>query len=64
MHVRLKNSVSTQRHTSCIPNIKTNRLTLFTKRIIQNTYTLCGQNPQFFTLKASGTYNNHCVLKS
>jgi hypothetical protein len=39
------------------------RQTLFIVRTIRNTDTLCGQNAEFYFVKAGGTYSNKWALK-
>jgi hypothetical protein len=35
-----------------------------TENHMEHTNTLCGQNAEFWYVKAGGTYSDHCALKS
>jgi actin-related protein len=61
-----KNSVRTSQETHHLSATETNRLMLFRETVAvycenhtEHTDTLCGQNAEFWYVKAGGTYTNH-----
>jgi hypothetical protein len=53
-------------HNHCVSTTKPNRLMLFEETVavycekhMKHTDTLCGQNAEFWYVKAGGTYTNH-----
>jgi hypothetical protein len=60
------NSVRTSPETHYVSATKPNRLMLFRETVdvycenhMEHTDTLCGQNAEFWYVKAGGTYSNH-----
>jgi hypothetical protein len=65
-----KESVHTSQETHYVSAKKPNRLMLFGERVAvycenhtEHTDTLCGQNAEFWYVKASGTSSDHWALK-
>jgi hypothetical protein len=65
-----KNLVRTSQETYYFSARKTNRLMLFREmkavyceNQTEHTDTICGQNAEFYYVKACGTYSNHWNLK-
>jgi hypothetical protein len=63
-------SVRTSQETQYVFATKPNRLMLFREilavyceNLTENTGTLCGQNAEFYYVKAGGTYSNHWALR-
>jgi hypothetical protein len=61
-----KNPVRTSQETHYVSATKPSRLMLFRETVAvycenhtEHTDTLCGQNAEFFHVKASGKYSNH-----
>jgi hypothetical protein len=64
------NPVRTSQETHYVSTTKTNRLILFGETVavycenhMEHTDTLCGQDAEFWCVKAGGTYSNHWALK-
>jgi hypothetical protein len=64
------NSVRTSQETHYVSATKPNRLMLFGETVAvycenhtEHTDTLCGQNVEFWYVKAGGTYSDHWALK-
>jgi hypothetical protein len=65
-----KNSVRTTQDTGYVSSTKTNQLILFREKVTvycenhtKPTNALCGQNAEFYYVKADGIYGNHWALK-
>jgi hypothetical protein len=65
-----KNSVRTSQETHYFSATETNRLMLFGETVAvycenhtEHINTLCGQNAEFWYVKAGGTYSDYCALK-
>jgi hypothetical protein len=61
--------VRTSQETHYVTTTEPNRLMLFGETVAaycenrtEHTDTLCGQNAEFWCVKAGGTYSNHCSL--
>jgi hypothetical protein len=68
--IMYKNSVRTSQETHYVSATKPNRLMLFREIIAvycenrtKHINRVCGQNVEFFNIKASGIYSYHCSLK-
>jgi hypothetical protein len=69
MRFKYMNSVRTSQETHYITATKPNRLMLFGETVTiycenhMEHNTLCGQNAEYWYVKAGGTYSNHWDLK-
>jgi hypothetical protein len=64
------NPVRTSQETHCVSTTKPKRLMLFRETVAvycenhtEHTVMLCGQNVEFWYVKAGGIYSNHWALK-